>query len=207
MTALLPSFLLTTLLIELTPGPNMAYLSLVSAIEGRKAGLAATTGIALGLLIIGMAAAIGLGGLIAASAFAFQLLRWAGVLYLLWLAWEAWTSTQEVSPGHMIKPAPAIRHFRRGLITNLLNPKAGLFFIVILPGFTDTTQPMVAQTTSLTLIYVLLATLVHLVLVLLAGHANRWFNHADRQRIARRIFALLLLAVAIWFLWSSRMAA
>lgn len=204
--ALLPSFLLTALLIELTPGPNMAYLSLVSALQGRRAGLAATSGIALGLLLIGMTVAIGLAGMIAASPIAFQTLRWAGVLYLIWLAWEAWASTQEVSPGQVIKPTPAIRHFRRGLITNLLNPKAGLFFIAILPGFTDPAIPMIPQTASLVIIYVLLATLVHLTLVMLAGRANHWFNNNRRQHLARKTFAMLLLAVAIWFMWSSRMA-
>ena len=83
------AFILTCLVIELTPGPNMAYLALLSASIGRRAGFAATLGVALGLLIVGLAAALGLAAVIANSRLLYEALRWAGVLYLFWLAWEA----------------------------------------------------------------------------------------------------------------------
>jgi threonine/homoserine/homoserine lactone efflux protein len=198
-TALIPAFLLASLLIELTPGPNMAYLALVSATKGRRLGLAATAGVALGLLVIGAAAALGLAALVAASPVAFQAMRWAGVLYLLWLAWEAWTGGGEVSPGRVDPAQGPARYFRRGFITNLLNPKAGLFFLAVLPGFVDSASAVLPQTAVLTLLYVAVATAIHLAIVGLAGTARRWFDDPASPRRGRRIFAVLLTGVAIWF--------
>ena len=81
------AFAATCLVIELAPGPNMAYLAVLSASKGRRAGFAATLGIALGLLIVGLAAALGLTAIIANSRWVYEALRWGGVFYLLWLAW------------------------------------------------------------------------------------------------------------------------
>ena len=92
------TFAVTCLLLELTPGPNKAYLALLSAGKGRRAGFAATLGVALGLLVVGLAAALGLTALIASSRTLYEALRWGGVLYLLWLAYEGWRGEEETSP-------------------------------------------------------------------------------------------------------------
>ncbi len=68
----------------------MAYLAVLSASVGRRAGFAATLGVALGLLIVGLAAALGLAAVISNSRWLYEMLRWGGALYLLWLAWEGW---------------------------------------------------------------------------------------------------------------------
>lgn len=196
----IPSFLLASLLIELTPGPNMAYLALVSATEGRRTALAATAGVALGLLTIGAAASLGLAAMVATSTLAFQVLRWAGALYLFWLAWDAWGSEREVSPGRAQLSDGSARHFRRGFITNLLNPKAGLFFVAVLPGFIDPARQVLPQSVVLIVLYVAVATAIHLAIVGLAGTARLWFDNAANRRRGRGIFALLLAAVAVWFL-------
>lgn len=86
-TVLLP-FITACVIIESTPGPNMAYLAIVSLNDGHKAGYAVTAGVALGLLIIGIACALGVGALIANSEVMYQILRVAGVGYLFWLAWD-----------------------------------------------------------------------------------------------------------------------
>ena len=78
---------LTCFVIEVTPGPNMAYLAVLSAVKGRRAGYAATAGIALGLMIVGFATALGLAALISNSYLGYEVLRWGGVAYLFWLAW------------------------------------------------------------------------------------------------------------------------
>ena len=202
--ATIGAFLLTSLLIELTPGPNMAYLALVSAVQGRRAGLAATLGVALGLAIIGLAAALGLAAVINASPAAFALLRWGGAAYLGWLAIEAWGGAREVSPERADLDGDEVQHFRRGLIINLLNPKAGLFFVAVLPSFVTPGGNLVGQTVLLTVLYVALATAIHLLIVALAGSVNRWFEHPERQQLARRVFAVLLAGVAVYFLWSTR---
>jgi threonine/homoserine/homoserine lactone efflux protein len=193
------SFLLTAIVIELTPGPNMAWLALTGASSGRRAALAATAGIALGLAIVGMAAALGLAELAHASPRLFALLRYAGVAYLLWLAWQAWNGKGDVSPGHL-RDGNGWLWFRHGLVLNLLNPKAALFFVAILPGYVDGTAPVMAQTLLLSGCYVAVATLVHLGLALLAGQAHGWFEKEDQATMLRRICAVMIAGVALWFL-------
>ena len=92
------AFALLSLVVELTPGPNMAYLAALSLSRGARTGLAAVAGIALGLSAYGVAAAFGLAALVNQSAFLYEALRWAVILYLLWLAWEAWATEQNTSP-------------------------------------------------------------------------------------------------------------
>lgn len=193
------SFVMTCLIIESTPGPNMAYLAVLSAGNGRKAGFAATLGIALGLLIIGIAAALGVATLISNSELAYQLLRWGGVGYLLWLAWDGWRVEPETSPGKMDGPAEYAKFFRRGLIVNLLNPKAAVFYVAILPGFITASSSAVMQAVTLTVSYVIVATAMHSLIVALAGTAQKFLEDRKRRLIARRVLSVALAAIALWF--------
>jgi len=194
--ATLAAFALTSLIVELTPGPNMGYLSLIAATEGRKAGYSAVAGVALGLGLLGLAAAFGLAALIAEAPVAYQVIRWTGVAYLLWLAWDATqdgSSTSEFAgPGD-----PSWRYFRRGLVTNLLNPKAAMFYVTILPGFLNPAAGL-PEVLSLSAVYVVIATLVHAGLVTAAGAAHLWLSDKTRERRVRRLMALGLVGVAVW---------
>ena len=199
------TFALTSLVIELTPGPNMAYLAILSASVGRRAGFAATLGVALGLLIVGLGAALGLTALIGNSRVLYQTLRWVGAFYLLWLAWEGWRGEAETSPGKTDGDFDdRARYFVRGLITNLLNPKAGLFYVAVLPTFVDDTRPLAGQAITLSLIYVAVATAVHGIIVLLADAARPWLEDERRSTIMRRVLSLLLVGIAIWLLITTR---
>lgn len=199
----LGTFALTCLVIELTPGPNMAYLAVLSAGEGRRMGFAATLGIALGLLIIGVGAALGLAALISSSRLLYEALRWSGVAYLLWLAWDGWRDATETSPARTDGNGIVATVFMRGLITNLLNPKAAVFYVAVLPTFVDPVQPVLAQTVLLSVVYVSIATAVHTTIVALAGTARPFLEDPDRSRIARRGLSLALGAIAIWFAFST----
>lgn len=194
------SFALTSLIIELTPGPNMTYLALVSAGEGRRAGFATVAGIALGLAVLGIVAALGVTELIQASNLLYEGLRWAGVLFLLFLAYEGWRGQAEVVATD--KDADR-RYFMRGLVTNLLNPKAAVFYVAVLPTFIVAERPVLSQTITLTAIYVAVATVIHALIVTLAGTLEPFLNDSRRERIARRALSALLAAVAIWFAFST----
>lgn len=196
-------FLVTTMLIELTPGPNMAWLALTSATQGKRSGFAAVAGIATGLAILAVASAVGLAELAARSPFAFGLLRYAGVAYLLWLAWQTWVGEKELATKQIDATAMAA-WFRHGLLLNLLNPKAAVFFITVLPAYIVTNAPIVPQTALLSASYVAIATTVHLVIVALASQAHGWMTVGNRRHKVRRIFAVLLAIVAIWFLVTTR---
>jgi threonine/homoserine/homoserine lactone efflux protein len=194
------SFALASTIIELTPGPNMTYLALASAAEGRRVGFATVAGVALGLALIGFAAAFGVAELISASPLVYEILRWAGVGFMFYLAWDGWRGGGDVVASDARVGG---RYFLRGLITNLLNPKAAMFYVAVLPTFVDAARPLLAQTLTLTVVYVVIATLIHAGIVVLAGALEPLLNDPRRERIARRALSALLALVAVWFGWTT----
>ncbi|WP_297107739.1 LysE family translocator [uncultured Devosia sp.] len=195
MSAALFSFAVASLLIELTPGPNMTYLAILAAARGRAPGLAAVGGVALGLALLGLLAVFGLGALVLEQPWLYQSLRWSGVAYLLYLAWEAWSdSRRPIAP--LDPDGNNWRYFRRGLITNLLNPKAALFYITVMPGFLTTTT--VRETVLFATAYVVVATGVHASVVLLAGSVQPLLTRPERRRVMGGVFAVLLIGIATW---------
>ncbi len=196
-------FTLTCLVIEITPGPNMAYLAVLSATYGRRIGFVATIGVAAGLLLVGIAAAVGLAALVSSSRMLYEVVRWGGIAYLLWLAWDAWQDDAGATRDDAADGNAARSAFVRGLITNLLNPKAALFYLSVLPAFVDVARPLLPQTLTLTAIYVSVATVIHLGLVTLAGFARTFLENPDRNRRVRRGLAIALAGIALWFAWNT----
>ena len=145
-------FVLASVLMEITPGPNMAYLAILALGDGRRAGYAAVAGVALGLLLVGLASALGVGAAVAASPLAWQILRWGGVAYLLWLAWDGWRGADE-APEHAAQGSSLGRFFGRGLLTNLLNPKVGAFYLAVIPQFLPEHAPHLLMGLLLALVH------------------------------------------------------
>jgi threonine/homoserine/homoserine lactone efflux protein len=197
-------FILTSLVVEITPGPNMAYLVALSATQGRRAGLAAVAGITAGLAVYGIIAALGLAALIATVPALYAALRWFGVLYLLWLAWEAWWDSEEPSDVKAVTGDAALAW--RGFLVNILNPKAGVFFVAIVPEFIEPDAgPVLQQNFTLVAIYVAIATAVHIAIAIGASALQPWFATGEkRQALLRRAMALALVGIAIWLFFSTR---
>ncbi len=130
------SFIGASFLLYLTPGPDMMFTIASGVSGGPRAGLAAACGISFGVLAHVTAAAAGLAVLVAASPVTLDVIRYAGAAYLMFLAWQSWTDTGRLSKvkGH----ADLWRAFRRGFLTNILNPKVALFILAFLPQFIDT---------------------------------------------------------------------
>jgi threonine/homoserine/homoserine lactone efflux protein len=201
---LLP-FLLAVALVELTPGPNMAYLSLVSLRNGRRAGLATVAGVTLGLAVYLAAAVAGLAEIAVAQPIVFAVLRWAGVVYLLWLAVQTWRGDEAGPEGAVASPTG--RLIARGFLTNLLNPKAAIFYLAILPSFVRPEHGhIVAQSLILGAVHLAVAVGVHLTIVLTAGSAHRFLAHPGGSAAMqmRGAFAAGLVGVAVWVVWSTR---
>jgi threonine/homoserine/homoserine lactone efflux protein len=185
-------FLAAAVIMELTPGPNMTWLALLAARRGRMAGLQAVAGIAAGLTVLAILSAAGIATLISAYPTIYDVLRWAGVIFILYLALEAWQGEEagESANGRS-------RHFVRGFVVNMLNPKAAAVFLVVIPGFASQIdgRPIMLMTA----IYLAIATLAHSLIVIFAGAFTRTLADPARETIVRRIFALLLVAIALWF--------
>lgn len=175
----------------------MAYLAVVAATEGRRRGFSAVVGVALGLSIVGLLAAFGLTALVAGSAMAYQGLRWLGVGYLLWLAYDGWRGADGVASLAAVSSSNW-RYFKRGLITNLLNPKAAAFYMAVLPTFLGATESP-RETLMFTAVYVVVATGIHAGIVAMAGAARAIFENPTSERILRRVLSIGLAAIAVWF--------
>lgn len=188
-------FAAAVLLIELTPGPNMAWLAGLAATEGKRSGLSAVAGIALGLLANGALAALGLATLLTAMPALLHGLRIAGAAMMIWLAIEAWRGAEKAPP-----PAAARRAFATGALLNLLNPKAYLFFVVVAPEFLGGRTLGLAEALTLAVVSTGIATAIHLAIVLAGSHAQAWLMDERRTRWVRRAFAVVMLLVAASFL-------
>jgi threonine/homoserine/homoserine lactone efflux protein len=190
-------FVIAATLSEITPGPNMGYLAALSMAQGRRAGLAAVAGVALGLAILGIAVAFGAEFLMQAAPSAGPFLRWGGIAYLLWLAVSTWRAEDEAGDGAF---APS---FRRGLIVNLLNPKAALFYLTVLPLFV-TERGALTPVLWLTALHVAIATFIHASVVIGASALREGAMRGTGALLIRRSAAIMLGLVAIWFAWETR---
>lgn len=195
--AILPSFALTMALIELTPGPNLGYLALLGASQGRRAGLWAVAGITLGL---GVWLGVTLFGLVETplhSPAGLRILRGCGSAYLLWLAFDAVRPTGR--PGDAFD---AGRPFFRGLVSNLLNPKAALFYVALLPGFLrPAAGPISGQILILGSLHILISMTIHAAAVFGAASAATRMS-PQGARLFRLVLAGGLAALAVWFLFT-----
>lgn len=200
-------FTLAVLLLELTPGPNMAYLAALALARGRAAGLIATLGVAVGLSVHATVTVFGAGTLIQQHVWLYETLRWTGVAYLLYLAWEGWRPEKENSPERADLLSTAGPLFMRGFLSNVFNPKSVLFFVSVLPTFIRTApgDPAIPlQMTVLGLLYVATATAIHATIVVLAAELRPFLVEGPRQQVTRRILSVGLALVAVWLACTTR---
>ncbi|MEU4835207.1 LysE family translocator [Streptosporangium sp. NPDC023615] len=129
-------FAVASLALVLVPGPNHIYIITRAVSQGRAAGVASAFGVEVGTLVHIAAAAAGLSYVIARSATLFNVIKWAGVAYLVYLGVRALTSRQELT-AREAPPQPLRSVFLEGVVVNLLNPKVILFFLAFLPQFVD----------------------------------------------------------------------
>lgn len=190
------SFIAAATLIELTPGPNMTWLAVLGASRGRKVALAAVAGICLGLSIAAVIAGLGLTAVLWQFPTLFHLLRWAGALFLLYLAWEAWQDSDDTNDLTNTSTGLA---FRQGLITNILNPKAYLFYAAMLPQFVSGQMPPATEIAVLSAIYVAIATIIHFGIAVLSGTAATFLQASPYATRLRKVLAILIAITAIWF--------
>jgi threonine/homoserine/homoserine lactone efflux protein len=191
-------FALAVLLVELTPGPNMGWLVTLTLAEGRRAGLGAIAGVALGLAANAALSVLAASFILGQGPALAQGVSLLAAAMMAWLAREAWSDAGESSPTATPRDASQ-RHALAGFVINLLNPKAALFFITVMPQFIPGGRPGFVQGLTMAAISVTIATAIHLALVLGAGRARKVLMAESRARIVRRILAVAMLGVALWF--------
>jgi threonine/homoserine/homoserine lactone efflux protein len=206
-THLLISFALLSLGMALTPGPNMVYLISRSICQGRKAGFISLAGVAAGFLFYLLCAAFGITAILFAVPFAYDLLRFGGAAYLLFLAWQA------LKPGGQspFKLRELPQHsgrklFLMGLLTNLLNPKIALLYLALLPQFIDPNGPSIlAQSLQLGLIQVGISISINAMITLAAGSIAGFLASRPRWLLIQRwLMGTVLAGLAVRIAFQAR---
>ncbi len=157
------AFTLAAALLTVTPGLDTALVLRTAAAEGARRAFAAALGICLGCLAWGALVAIGLGVLLQASEFAYLALKWIGAAYLLWLGLRLIFARRGDLEAE--EPAPRASWFLRGLLTNLLNPKVGAFYVSFLPQFIPAGASVPSTTLALAALHGALGLLWFLLLI------------------------------------------
>ncbi len=196
-------FFAASVALGLAPGPDNIFVLTQSALHGRKAGLLVTLGLCTGLLVHTAAVALGVAAIFLTSALAFNLLKMAGAIYLLYLAWQAFraktASLDEPRGVGLALP----RLYLRGVIMNITNPKVAIFFLAFLPQFADPARgPITLQIMLLGGLFIVATILVFGAIAWSAGFLGEWLKGSGRaqivmNRVAGTIFAGLALRLAI----------
>lgn len=184
----------------LTPGPNMVYLVSRSISQGRIAGLISLAGVALGFVFYMLCAAFGITALVLAIPFAYDTVRFAGAVYLLWLAWQA------VRPGGrspfqakvLAKDSPR-KLLLMGFLTSLLNPKVAVLYLSLLPQFIDPAMGSVlAQALVLGTIQISVSVMVNALIAMSAGSVAMLLTHRPMfASVQRWLMGTVLAGLAI----------
>ncbi|MBR1163544.1 LysE family translocator [Bradyrhizobium elkanii] len=135
------SFLLTTLIVVASPGTGVLYTLAVALTRGARASVAAAFGCTLGIVPQMIAAMLGLAAILHTSAVAFAALKWGGVVYLLYMAWQALRERGALAVDTEIKPRSRRRVIVTAILINILNPKLSIFFLAFLPQFIAVDEP------------------------------------------------------------------
>ena len=199
-------FVISGLVLSLAPGPDLAYVIARSAQFGWRGGAAATFGISTGCLVYVFGCAVGLSALLAASATAFMLVKWAGAAYLCFIGIKMLLTREGEQAGEGSGGAPAMslsKVFWQGALTDALNPKVAVFFLAFLPQFVDADSPHKAVAFLLLgLVFICNGTLWCLGVAAFAARAAGRVRHSGRallwiNRTLGGLFVYLGVRVAL----------
>lgn len=192
-------FMAAALALNLTPGPDMLFCLGSGAHRGPRAGVAASLGVAAGAMVHTAAAAFGLAGLLMASPLLFEIVRWTGAAYLVWLAWNTYRAAPPAAQGTAVTQNDIVRIFLRGAVTNILNPKVAIFFLAFLPQFIDPARgSVVAQALMLGMMMNVSGTIVNGLVGAGAGGLGRTLaRNPAAARVLNYLSGTVFLGLAV----------
>jgi homoserine/homoserine lactone efflux protein len=200
---LFAAFLLITMVLVITPGPIVTLVIATGASQGMRAALTTVVGTTLGNALLLAAIAFGLSWVLRNAAMLFEILRWAGAAYLIWLGIQAWRHAGE---GAAAGPPRRHVHFWRGVAVALSNPKTIAFFTAFLPQFIDSTLPVERQLVVMCAVSVVLAAFTDCGWAIAAGLGRAWFVKSWRAKLLGRLSGLALIGGGLWLSLARRPA-
>jgi threonine/homoserine/homoserine lactone efflux protein len=199
------TFLFAAFMLNIAPGPDMLYVIGRSVGQGRKAGIVSSLGVFLGCWIHILAAAVGIAALLRSSPVAFNVVRYAGAAYLIYLGVRMIAQRANFS-SQQLRPESLVSIFRQGAITNVLNPKVAIFFLAFLPQFVDARRGSVAlQILVLGLIFNVGGTLVNLAVAYAGGTLGELLRRNQQfARLQRWFTGLVFVGLGLRLAWQRR---
>lgn len=196
-------FFTAAVLLALTPGPDNLFVLTQAALGGRRMGLSVTLGLCTGLIVHTTLVAAGVAGIFASSRLAFNLLKFVGAAYLIYLAWGAFRASSNIEFGRGVVASSARSLYLRGIVMNVTNPKVALFFLAFLPQFTDPARgPVALQIMQLGGWFMLATLIVFGGVAWFSGAVGGWLRASPQasvimHRAAGAIFLLLAVRLLI----------
>jgi threonine/homoserine/homoserine lactone efflux protein len=193
------TFILASMLLGLVPGPDNIFVLTQSALHGSKAGIVVVLGLCTGLIVHTLAVSMGIAAIFQVSVVAFTLLKMLGALYLLYLAWGAFTAINpEIQNRNSVSPKIA-KLYGRGLIMNITNPKVSIFFLAFLPQFIDPNRGSVSiQIYELGGIFILVTLFVFGSIAVLSGLISRLFKRSSvAQQMMNKVAGIIYLGLSV----------
>lgn len=197
--SLLLAFLLAATLLVITPGVDTAIVLRAVAASGRRSAMLAAAGIAAGCLVWGAAASVGLGALLRASETAYTVVKFAGAAYLVWmgakLLLKPRAALEGAAPGSSAQAEGSA--FWRGLLTNLLNPKVGVFYVTFLPQFIPSGANVAACSFLLAGLHVALTLLWFALLIAATAPLGAWLRRPAAVKTLDRLTGCVFVGFGV----------
>ncbi|MCM4159972.1 LysE family translocator [Antarcticibacterium flavum] len=204
MIAQLVPFLTASIILTISPGPDIIYVLVQSIANGRKAGIMTTIGLVSGILIHTSLVAFGVSAIIKESESFFLAIRIFGAVYLFYLAFKVYSAESRISLSNRALPEKSnLSLFKTGFIMNVLNPKVTIFFLAFFPGFLwDTGEDTVLQFYTLGGLFMLQALLIFGMVAMLAGRISGYLNsHSASGRILKWLQIFVFLGIGLFILF------
>jgi threonine/homoserine/homoserine lactone efflux protein len=196
-------FFSASLLLALAPGPDILYVLSQSMLRGRKAGIMVTLGLCTGLISHTTAVTLGLAVLFKTSAIVFNVFKYAGVVYLLFLAWKSFSAKESKTKPQKSTETTPWYLYRRGILMNITNPKVSIFFLAFLPQFTNPARGSIEiQLILLGAMFMISALTVFSMVSFFAGLIGEWFLKSEKAEkvlnwAAGLVFVVLAINIAL----------
>ncbi len=193
------AFFSASVLLALVPGPDNIFVLTQAIVQGKKSGLIIVLGLCTGLIFHTLAVTFGVAVIFQTSAFAFTLLKVAGAIYLVYLAWQIFNASSEKIDTKDNKKIDFKKLYYRGIIMNITNPKVSIFFLAFLPQFTNPNLgPVSVQILLLGGLFIVATILVFGMIALLSATLSQMFNKSDKsQKILNKLAAFVFLSLAV----------
>lgn len=193
------SFILSVIVLNLIPGSDTIFILSKATVEGRQKGIISVLGISSGIFVHTCLASVGLSAVLMASALAFNMLKWMGSAYLVYLGVTSFFKKESIISTRQNELTSNWQVYRQGLLTNVLNPKVALFFLSLLPQYVD---PLVSNSSwpffILGVTFLITSTIWSICIVYGASFFSSVFHkNAKSKRIANKVTGMIYITLGL----------